>query len=551
MVEIPREDVVALLNSIFPFRRIDPELLDLVADHLSLVSYNAGEVIYKEEQPADALFIVYEGTVQVNVLVNGEQELLASLRSGDFFGYEVLDSRGFRETTAIAIEDLLLLKFSEEQIAYLAEALPEFGEALDLMLRSFNLIMHLRFTWLEDDEVIQYLARRHPVWLFVRLGPLTFILFLFLLGDLLLFPVLPGSPIPIVSSGILLLISAFLYAWFVIDYLNDYSVVTNKRVVWQELVVMFYQSRTESPLTAIQAVTTATSFLGRQFDFGDVIIKTYTGQIIFPYARDPSMVQRIVEASWYRAGQSRTQAETAMMERRVAEIVGDQEIPAAPPVPSPVIELHMPPPQELNWINQTLSNLFSMRFEFDGNIIYRKHWWILLAHIWAPTLVLLLLIMLGIYSAIPGSIIPFAAGVGAAVVGIIPTALWWVYQYVDWRNDYFMVTDEQILDVYRKPLAQEERQVAPLRNILSIEFQRLGLIGILLNFGTVYIKVGDNTLTFDEVFNPSEVQRDLFNRLADRLYRDRLAEVDREQQRIAHWLEIYHRMSERNGGNQK
>jgi hypothetical protein len=91
-----------------------------------------------------------------------------------------------------------------------------------------------------------------------------------------------------------------------------------------------------------------------------------------------------------------------------------------------------------------------------------------------------------------------------------------------------MVTDEQILDVYRKPLAREERRVAPLRSIQSIEFERLGIIGLLLNFGTVYIRVGDTQLTFDQVFNPSEVQRELFNRIATREYRERLVEQKRE-----------------------
>ncbi len=542
MVEIPREDVIALLNSIYPFRRMDPNLLDVVATHMSIVSYNKDDVIYEEGQPAESLYILYDGGVRITTQVEGEPDVLADLRSGDFFGYEVLEARGFRETTAKALDNVLLLKFNEEEIAYLAESIPNFSTALDLMLRSFRLILRLRFDWLEEGEVIYYLARRHPVFLFIRLVPLTAVLLLVLFGLLFMFFAMPGSSIPLMLSGVALLIFGFLYAWFVVDYLNDYSIVTDKRVVWQELIVFFYASRTESPLTAIRSVTTATSFLGRQFDFGDVIVRTYTGTIILPEVWDPSQVQQIVEASWYRAGERRSQAETEMMEHRVAEIVGDKEIPPPGPV-SPIVERHAPPPQKLNWVNQQLSNMFSMRFEFDGNIIYRKHWWILVIHIWAPTLVLLGLLVIGVYSFTPGAIIPPLAGLGLLMVGGVIAGAWWVYQYIDWRNDYFMVTDEQILDVYKKPLAQEERQVAPLRNILSIEFQRLGLIGLILNFGTVYIRVGDQQLTFDEVFNPSEVQRDLFNRLADRLYKDRLAEVNREQQRIAQWLEIYHRMN--------
>ncbi len=546
MAEIQRDEVLSLLNSIYPFRRMDPALLELVASRISIVSYNHGDVIYSEGQPAEALYILYEGRVRITVHVDQEPEVMATLRSGDFFGYEVLEAHGFRETAATALENVLLLQLSEEQIAFLAEEIPQFDEALNLMEHSFRLIMRLRFNWLGENEVIYYLTRRYPINLYVRLIPVTVLAVLAAALMAFLFATFPGSILPVILSVLSLLLFVFVYAWLIVDYLNDYSIVTDRRVVWQERIVLFYDSRTKSPLTAIQSVTTETSFLGRQFDFGDVVVKTYTGTIRLPEVYDPTEVARIVEASWYRARERRTQAETEMMEHRVAEIVGEDNEPVQPIPVNPEIELHMPPPRELTLLNRMLSNLFAMRFEFDGNIIYRKHWWILVRNIWLPTLLILLLLVGVAYTFVPGAIVSPLVGLALLLVGGTILGAWWLYQYIDWRNDYFMVTDEQILDVYKKPLAQEERQVAPLRNILSIEFQRLGLIGLLLNFGTVYIRVGDTQLTFDEVFNPSEVQRDLFNRLADRLYKDRLAEVNREQQRIAQWLEIYHRMNNRN-----
>ncbi len=78
----------------------------------------------------------------------------------------------------------------------------------------------------------------------------------------------------------------------------------------------------------------------------------------------------------------------------------------------------------------------------------------------------------------------------------------------------------------------------------------MGLIGLLLNFGTVYIKVGDTTLTFDFVSNPAEVQRDLFNRIAQQDFKNKQAELTTQQQRIAEWLQAYHRVMEESGGEQ-
>ena len=122
--------------------------------------------------------------------------------------------------------------------------------------------------------------------------------------------------------------------------------------------------------------------------------------------------------------------------------------------------------------------------------------------------------------------------------------LWWLYQYLDWHNDVYLITPDQVVDVNKKPLGREERQAAPLKNILSIEYKRLGIIGLLLNFGTVYIRVGDQTLTFDDVFNPSEVQRELFHRLAAKNFAEKQAGSRSERQRMADWIAAYHRVTQ-------
>jgi hypothetical protein len=281
-------------------------------------------------------------------------------------------------------------------------------------------------------------------------------------------------------------------------------------------------------------------------DYGDVIVRTFTGMILLPFVRKPDHVARIVEAEWYRARTSLTRAERAAVEHRIREIVG---LPSSAPAPLPVpAGVPLPEgeeePDRPNWFQRIFADLFYLRFERNGAIIYRKHWWILLGHIIWPTLALAAFFaIVGYYLSLPVVFLPSVVGWLLFTLILLGLLAWWLYEYVDWRNDFFMITDEQILDVYRKPLAREERRVAPLRSIQSIEFERLGIIGLMLNFGTVYIRVGDTQLTFDQVFNPSEVQRELFNRLATREYRERLAEQQREQERMSQWLSTYHRLT--------
>ncbi len=184
-----------------------------------------------------------------------------------------------------------------------------------------------------------------------------------------------------------------------------------------------------------------------------------------------------------------------------------------------------------------------LRFEHNGSITYRTHWLIMLKKIFFPSLVLLFL-QLALVARISGVFESIDLVGLAIVIGMLDLAalLWWVYQFADWRNDYYVITEDQVVDVYKKPLGTEDKRAAPLKNIQSINFKRNGLLGIFLNFGTVYILIGDNQLTFNNVFNPSEVQREIFRRLYAREYHLKQVEEKAEQVRIREWIEAYNKV---------
>jgi hypothetical protein len=118
---------------------------------------------------------------------------------------------------------------------------------------------------------------------------------------------------------------------------------------------------------------------------------------------------------------------------------------------------------------------------------------------------------------------------------------WWLYQYVDWRNDIYQVTDKNIFDIERRPLGTEVRKSAPLENILSLEHERVGFLGYLLNYGNVTINVGEARFIFLGVHEPASVQQDIFNRMyALRRGREQ-AKVTQERDRVVQMLERYHR----------
>jgi uncharacterized membrane protein YdbT with pleckstrin-like domain len=131
------------------------------------------------------------------------------------------------------------------------------------------------------------------------------------------------------------------------------------------------------------------------------------------------------------------------------------------------------------------------------------------------------------------------------VVLFLVFIMWWIYQYIDWSNDIFQVTPDQILDIDRKPFGTEERKAAPLENILSTEAKREGFLEYLLNYGTVYINVGGATeLHFSDITDPATVQQDIDNRRLARINSKAETQAKAERERLAEWFATYKSLNE-------
>jgi uncharacterized membrane protein YdbT with pleckstrin-like domain len=136
---------------------------------------------------------------------------------------------------------------------------------------------------------------------------------------------------------------------------------------------------------------------------------------------------------------------------------------------------------------------------------------------------------------------PFDGPATAYLVAFVPFFIWFVYQVIDWSNDRFEVTSDQIIDIDRKPFGTETRNAAPLEGILGTYYERKGLLGNLFNFGTVYISVGGSRLAFEDVMDPATVQSDIDRRRMARSAKKREGEIAAERDRMAEWLATYHR----------
>lgn len=535
--------ITAFLQRNHLFRGVDDERMAAAAALFELVEKPAGAVIYEQESDVKNIYFLYSGKVQVTRFIRQTQELeiVGALDDGDYFGLDLLDERGLRLMTVQAVSEVILLVLPGEKLQELINIVPEIYPRMQLAQASMHLSMAIHLDWVDPEEYVHYICRKHVLFLWVRLIPAVIFGGLLFTVSLSLLPLLITSSAFLISVLVLAVLIVAAVIWQYVDWSNDYCIITSRRLAYQEKIVLLYDSREETPLEQIQSTTNDSSQLGRILGYGDVHIRTYTGIINFSGVKNPDEVLALIQQQQKRAQTSMRRAELRAIEETIAQRIG--LMPAPPPPPKPGAPAAKPSP-----VNRFLADLFHLRYQEGDTIQYRTHWFILLGRVLVPTLLLLAIFIGQMYlllaavrnsplSSLPvGAIFLVLCMIGLIIFG------WWIYSYLDWHNDIYLITGDQVVDINRKPLGTEERRAAPIKNILNVSYKRIGLIGLLLNFGTVYIRVGEDLLTFDNVFDPSEVQRVLFYRIALRSLRDRQVQADAERQRMADWISAYHRV---------
>jgi ABC-type multidrug transport system fused ATPase/permease subunit len=520
------------------------EQRESMAASLPQESFEAEQVIYSEDEDAENLYLILTGRIQLYVPKDPDdpeagQLNLGELEAGDLFGLEAIEEGGARITCARALTPVSLGRFNLEFLdAYFEDnSLPYLP--LKMMLASLKLFLEVDPGWRNPEEAVVLFARRHPFFLLARIFiPAT--LFLAAVGSLVALLIAQATGVSLIAIfiGIGALLTGLWAIWVYVDWSNDYAILTSQRVVFQEKVIFLYDSRQETPLDAILATSVDSSQLGRIIGYGDVILKTYTGNLIFSNLALWDTVRLMVDDRRTRARETSQQAEKRVIQSMVRQRLKFD--PPRPPQPKPE-PAEAPRPS----LGEILANLFRMRSEKNGIITYHTHWFLLLTGIFLPTLTVVGLLALAVLQAM--GMFAFLDGMAfwpILAVVFLMAVFWLWYRFTDWYNDVYVVSDEQIIDIYKKPLGQEEKRVAPLKSIQSVEFERLGLIGLVLNYGTVFIRIGDTRFTFDRVYNPSEVQRDLFQRIAAQANRERQGQADAERQRILDVLEAYHAVNQ-------
>ncbi len=537
------------LRKIHLFHDLTDDQLLKIAEKVTEVSFDTGGTILEQGAIGESFYLIYRGKVRVFRRRDGNEQELATLVSGDYIGeMELFSGRG-RSATVTAIEPTQLLRFSKNVFHEILTAYPSVKPNLGVSIASRKLARKMRFKWLRPGEVVYFLARKTSFYLLqVLIVPVIALLipaFLLLWGSLAL-------STAAISFGVIALVAILGWiAWRVIDWGNDYYIVTDQRVVWLEKVIGLYDSRTEAPLEEILSVGVETDMFGRILDHGDVVVRTFVGAIPFKHLHHPHQAALMVEEYWHRIQHESEHAEKEAFKTALRQRLGilEPSQEEEPPKPEKKVPIRRP-----SFLKVFALNLFKQRIEEGDTITYRKHWFVLVKQVILPSIILAALFGLAGARLYALAISPELAFIqtmsdgtrllDTAAVSIlllmIPVLGWWIYQYLDWTNDIFQVTSDQILDIDRKPFGTEERRAAPLDNILSTQYERVGLLGYVINFGTVYIDIGSAQFAFEDVLDPAIVQSDIDRRRLARISTKKAAEQEAERNRMADWMVTYH-----------
>ncbi|NTU55675.1 MAG: cyclic nucleotide-binding domain-containing protein [Anaerolineales bacterium] len=550
MIDTPAK--VAFLKKIHLFYGLEDDELEIIANEMEEVSVPSGEVVFEQDSKSENFYLIYQGGVRVIRKHGGKEIQLAVLVKNDYFGEMGLIARRKRSGTVTTTSDTILLMLTHGGFEKVFRKTPQLRLNMDVAVRSRQLARTLRFKWLRHDEVVYFLARKHSI---VLLEMLVLPLLALGLPLALFYGYLTIAPFFIVAfaAAMSLLVVAGWIAWIVIDWGNDYYIVTNQRVVWLEKVIGIYDSRQESPLSTILSVGVETGQIGRILDYGNVIIRTFVGRISFSQVNHPEQAQHMIEEYWNRTKERAASFEKDAMKNAIRKQLG-LSVPPPPKTDMPPPAPPQPRPKSVNTILRFLgSNNLKMRYEFGDHVVYHKHWIVLFLQAWIPfvcTFGLLLLLIIRLFQiAFNPELVLFSFQNGFRpetwatmfFLAFFPFAAWLIYQVIDWSNDRFEITAEQIIDVDRAPLGTETRNAAQLESILGTNYERRGILGNLFNYGTVYITVGGSTMAFEDVMDPAAVQSDIDRRRMARSASQAAAKVAAERDRMAEWLVTYHR----------
>jgi len=398
--------------------------------------------------------------------------------------------------------------------------------------------------WQRADEEVLFKKRRHWIVLLNHLSIVFLLLFVqFLLSGAFRF--LFGFWPPLLLE---LLIAIFytlpVGAWIVVDYLNDYHIITTRRIIHQEKVIMLKERRVTAPIDQIQNMNIERGIIARFLRYGDLVISTAAteGQINFDHLPNTNVAYDILVNEMTRITKFGLLEQQEMIRKQLQERLHlglEERIDDRALLESTEVR-KISTPRDLPFLR-----LLGLQQQEGNRLVWRRHWFgLVLTTLPAFITVLVVLFFLVFFTSSDrihhNSQVPLV-GVTALLFLISLFWLWW--QWEDWENDRYIVSDQLIERITKKPLwFDEERTTLSIERVQNVEFRRPNPLAYLFNFGNVDIQTAatEGKVPFEFVPAPDDVQFEIYRRIEN--YQTNLEKKRQREQKndFSEWLEAYH-----------
>lgn len=548
------DEVMRVLRRHFTFQQLsDGEFRELTT-LLRIKKLGRAKILVQQSEPNDTdLYIVRKGRLAVRAVEkNGRDPVVAITKPGDMLNEMAFLTGRPAERTIETVDEVQLWHIKRSDFSALLADHPTLAEHLQYSdeVKAFR-DKSKEFEGQRPGEIVLWRSLKHG-WVLFRSLWLTYIMLFFMLVI-----VIPPTRDLVTSISQFLLIAlglvAFLnFLWNLIDYLNDYYIITDQRVIHRERVVLIYDTQDETPMGKVQNVTVdRPGFFYTLFDMGNLRVETQGARanIQFEHAPKPEVPNKLILERRDRARiESRASERSRVRVELVQEMgmVGGDDGAGGAKKDKPK-QPDMAKRLALGWAGFRRNVLPRMKLERGIETVYRKHWLNLIGTAFVPfalasayTLVLLFIRLRAPDLSALFFRMPFV--IFTILLGVLLWG-WFVWQYENWRNDLYILTPDRLIDYKRSPfgLAGETKRTASLENVQNVTATTRGFIDTLFNVGDVSVRTGgaDNELNFARVYAPRQVQGDIVKQLEEFQSAKRLREAKQRRQEFIEWIGIY------------
>ncbi len=525
----------ALLGSEPFFADLSAEQRQTIAAAMEQRSYAPGEDIFTQGALADGMLVLASGQARLfRRDGDGSQKPLATLSSGQSLNHEALFGDALQSATLRAAQPTVALKLTRPAFAELLERRPDIRRALAAEAAMPQAALDPSFAEQREDEEILIRSHRH-FWSCLRSAWLP----------LLLMPALWLAAFLAEAQALTLALLAVSLAlpglglfYFYLEWRNDSVIVTDQRVIHiTRTLLALHRQITQVGLESIHEINfdiPAYDPFARLFRYGTVIVKTAgaQGNLELPMMPRPERFQKLImEDRQYfeqRQAQRHHKLVRAEMQRWLAGDAADAKKQA----------LSQGPPRPLPGSQSYLSTKIVMS---NGDIVYRKH-----ISVWAQhTALPLLTILIGLAALVltftlvspEVRVLTFPAGMAALLAGCL--AYYWLDW--DWRNDVYIISDDTITLVRKRPFfLQNVRDQILVERIDNVESVSTGLLAALFKYGDVSMSLigADEPKRFVRVANPRAIQQEISRRQHNKAQRRARYDAIQQQQLLGEYLGI-------------